>query len=110
MSFLEKLLKKKPDIQKSKNTTKETVVIDPEDNIDIETDFEYYDRKHGMFLFDFYFDLVDEMSEMNYNILDKDYLQNRSYSTDFFEFIYRNTHIKREILEKSDENNASDNE
>ena len=109
MSFLEKLLKKKSDIEKSKNTTKETNVV-TKDNLDTETDFDYYDRKHGMLLFDFYFDLVDEMSDKNYNILDKDYLQNKSYSTDFFEFIFRNTHIKREILEKSDENNASDNE
>jgi hypothetical protein len=95
MSFLEALKDKKkeqPPIIKDNNKEKEK--SKDLDNIYIETDYEYFDRKYGMLLFDFYYDLVDEMSDSYYNILDKEYLKNKNYSSDFFDFIFRNTYLK----------------
>ena len=95
MSFLEALKdqkKEQPPIIKDNNMKKEKEKSTDLDNI--ETDYEYFDRKHGMLLFDFYYDLVDEMSDSYYNILDKEYLKNKNYSSDFFDFIFRNTYIK----------------
>lgn len=116
MSFLEALKdqkKEQPPIIKNNNMEKRKEKSKDLDNIYIESDYEYFDRKYGMLLFDFYYDLVDEMSDSYYNILDKEYLKNKNYSSDFFDFIFRNTHIKDRVDSNSiseDVSGSEDNE
>lgn len=100
MSFLDALNKNnttKIIQKKDKNLEK---VNNEKKNEILQSDYEYFDEKYNMFLFDVYFDIVDEMKNNSFNILDKDYLYNKSYSSDFFDFIFRNTYIKeKQIVE-----------
>ena len=81
MSYLESL-KKNIKTNKKKSGKKKKDLIDEKNNaLDFysETDYEKFDRKYGMLLFDFYYDIVEELSDKCYYILDKEYLGNNTY-------------------------------